>query len=189
MGRKNIKKKEIDKILLIMPLMIVTALAILFYIYPKQSVIITDYIRNMLGENLGWFYMILGLGVFITSIIFAFSKYGKIKLGDIEKPEYTNFQWGSMIFTSTMAADILYYSCSEWVLYAEGGLFRNIEEMELWGPTYALFHWGPIPWGFYIILGISFGFMIHVSGRTKQRFSESLRPLFGSKVDGGLAKG
>lgn len=27
----------------------------------------------------------------------AFSKYGKIKLGDIERPEYSNFKWGTMI--------------------------------------------------------------------------------------------
>lgn len=169
--------------------MIVTALGILFFLYPGESAVVTDYIRNMLGENLGWFYMLLGLGVFLTTMILAFSRYGAIRLGDTEKPQYTNFQWGAMIFTSTMAADILYYSCSEWILYAQGGVFQSVNEMELWGPTYALFHWGPIPWGFYLILGTAFGFMIRVSGRTKQKFSESLRPLFGDKVDGSLGKG
>ena len=143
----------------------------------------------MLGENLGWFYMLLGLGVFLATIILAFSRYGTIRLGKTKKPQYNNFEWGAMIFTSTMAADVLYYSCSEWIMYAEGGVFQSVEEMELMGPTYALFHWGAIPWGFYLILGVAFGFMIHVSGRTRQKFSESLRPLFGDKVDGALGKG
>lgn len=172
-----------------MPLTIVTALGVLFFLYPKQSTLVTDYIRNMLAENFGWFYMLLGLGVFLTTIVLAFSRYGKIRLGKTEKPQYTNFQWGAMIFTSTMAADILYYSCSEWALYAREGYFQNATEMELWGPTYSLFHWGPIPWGFYLILAVAFGFMIHVCGRTKQKFSESLRPLLGEKVDGSLGKG
>lgn len=189
MRKDNQKMKNIDVILLILPFVAVTTLGVLFFLFPKESVVITDYMRNILGEKLGWFYMLLGLGVFLTTLIVAFSKYGDIRLGNTDKPEYSNFQWGAMIFTSTMAADILYYSCSEWLMYAEGGVFNSVEELELWGPTYALFHWGPIPWGFYLILAIAFGFMIHVSGRSKQKFSESLRPLFGDKVDGKLGKG
>ena len=50
--------------------------------------------------------------------------------------------------------------------------------------TYPLFHWGPIPWSFYIILAVSFGFMIHVRRRSKQKYSEACRPLLGKRVDG-----
>ena len=47
----------------------------------------------------------LGVGVFLCSMYVAFSKYGRIVLGGNEsKVEYSNFQWGVMIFTSTMAA-------------------------------------------------------------------------------------
>lgn len=182
-------KKELDIVLMIVPLIIVAGLCVLFFLYPEQSILATDYIRNVLGENLGWFYMLLGLGVFLTTIIIAFSRYGKIRLGNSVKPQYTNFQWGAMIFTSTMAADILYYSCSEWALYAGEQHLNSAGQMELWSPTYSLFHWGPIPWGFYLILAVAFGFMIHVRGRTKQKFSESLRPLLGGRVDGVLGRG
>ena len=48
----------------------------------------------------------------------AFSRYGKIKLGNLEKPQYSSFQWGSMMFTAGLAADILFYSLCEWMLYA-----------------------------------------------------------------------
>lgn len=182
-------KKELDIVLMIVPLIIVAGLCVLFFLYPEQSILATDYIRNVLGENLGWFYMLLGLGVFLATIIIAFSRYGKIRLGNSDKPQYTNFQWGAMIFTSTMAADILYYSCSEWALYAGEQHLNSAGQMELWSPTYSLFHWGPIPWGFYLILAVAFGFMIHVRGRTKQKFSESLRPLLGGRVDGVLGRG
>ena len=51
---------------------------------------------------------LLGTGIFGCTIYMAFSQYGRIQLGQIEKPLYSSFQWGTMIFTSTMAADILF---------------------------------------------------------------------------------
>ena len=33
-----------------------------------------------------------------------------IRLGNLEKPQYSNFKWGSMMFTAGLAADILFYS-------------------------------------------------------------------------------
>ena len=41
---------------------------------------------------------------------------------------------------------------------------------------------------FYIILAVAFGFMLHVRGRNKQKFSEGCRPLLGNKVDGVVGK-
>lgn len=60
--------------------------------------------------------------------------------------------------------------------------------MQKWASTYPLFHWGPIAWGFYIVLAVAFGFMIHIRGRDKQKFSEACRPLLGSRVDGVLGR-
>ena len=114
----------------------------------------------------------------------AFSKYGAIKLGDLEKPQYSTFKWGTMIFTSTMAADILFYSLCEWALYGNNPHIVAMGGMQKWAPTYTLFHWGPIAWSFYIVLAVAFGFMIHVRGREKQKFSEACRPILGDKVDG-----
>ena len=54
----------------------------------------------------------------VSLILLAFSRFGSIKLGDVEKPQYTAFQWGSMMFTAGLAADILFYSLCEWMLYA-----------------------------------------------------------------------
>lgn len=109
---------------------------------------------------------------------------GRSKLGDLEKPQYSTFKWGTMIFTSTMAADILFYSLCEWALYGNNPHIVAMGGMQKWAPTYTLFHWGPIAWSFYIVLAVAFGFMIHVRGREKQKFSEACRPILGDKVDG-----
>ena len=83
-----------------------------------------------------------------------------------------------------MAADILYYSLCEWALYAADPHIEEMGGVQEWASVYPLFHWGPIPWSFYIILAIAFGFMLHVRGRRRQRFSEACRPILGSRVDG-----
>lgn len=137
---------------------------------------------------MGSYYLLIGLGVFFCSLYMAFSRFGNIRLGDLKKPEYTFFQWGSMMFTAGLAADILFYSCCEWILYANEPHIEEMGGIQEWASTYPLFHWGPIPWSFYLVLAVAFGFMLHVRKRTKQKFSESCRPLLGKRVDGWSGK-
>ena len=89
-----------------------------------------------------------------------------------------------ILFTAGLAADILFYSCCEWMLYAAEPHISEMGAMQDWAATFPLFHWGPIPWGFYVILSVAFGFMIHVRKRDKQKYSESCRALLGDRVDG-----
>ena len=141
-------------------------------------------IRGFLGDELGVYYLIIGLGVFFTSLYMAFSRYGKIVLGKKgEKPQYNFFTWGAMMFTSGLAADILFYSLCEWVLYAGEPHIEELGGVQDWASTIPLFHWGPIPWSFYAALAASFGFMLHVRGCSKQKYSEACRPILGALTD------
>ena len=184
MEKKEQLKKRIDWITTLVPFVGVTALGALFMLLPDGSKTVLEAIRKFIGDDCGIYYAILGVGVFWLSIWTAFSKYGKIKLGNIEKPQYGNFMWGAMIFTSALAADIMFYSLSEWAMYASDEHVKAMGSMQMWVPTFPLFHWGPIAWCFHIILAICFGFMIHVRQRDRQRFSEACRPLFKEKMDG-----
>jgi len=177
-------RKEIDWVCTLVPLVGVVVLCLFFMLVPGQSQIVLDAIRGFIGDEGGIYYAILGVGILFCSLYIAFSRYGKVKLGDCEKPEYSSFKWGTMIFTSTMAADILFYSLCEWALYAEESYIAELGSVQKWASTYPLFHWGPIAWSFYIILAVAFGFMLHVRKKDIQKFSEACRPLLGKKVDG-----
>lgn len=176
--------KNIDFSIVAIPVVIVVILFLLFMLAPMQSTAILNSVRGFLGNELGAYYLVIGLGIFMLTIIMAFSKYGRIKLGKSDKPEFSDFKWGAMVFTSTLAADILFYSMSEWAMYANETHVSDMGTIQDWASTYPLFHWGPIAWGIYIVLAVAFGFMIHIRGRKKQRFSEACRPLLGEKVDG-----
>ena len=189
MKKNTLIRNKIEWSTTIIPFVIVLVLMVVFMLLPEQSKAFVDTVRGFLGDTCGLYYAIFGVAVLITTLYIAFSKYGKIKLGNSEKPAFSNFKWGTMIFTSTMAADILFYSLCEWALYgAESHVTEMPGGMAMWAPTYTLFHWGPIAWCFYVILAIAFGFMMHVRRRDRQRFSEAVRPLLGEKADGAWGK-
>ena len=177
--------RQLDWNIILVPLAVILLLCGLFVAFPSASSLAIEAVRGFLGNQLGIFYIVIGLVTLFVSLYIAFSRYGNIRLGQDARPAHSNFRWGAMIFTSTMAADILFYSLCEWALYFnEPHLASMGGEVYEWAATYPLFHWGPIPWSFYIVLAAAFGFMLHVRGRTKQKFSEACRPLLGRRIDG-----
>ena len=123
--------------------------------------------------------------MFLISFYVAGSKYGNIVLGKPdEKPKYSFFAWGSMMFTAGLAADILFYSFSEWILYATDPHIAELGSIQDWASVYPIFHWSLIPWGFYLVLAVAFGFMLYVRKRERQKYSEACRPILGKHTDG-----
>ncbi|MEZ3435059.1 MAG: BCCT family transporter [Lachnospiraceae bacterium] len=182
---RETQKGKIDWMITLLPLFFVIVLSILFFIIPEQSNRVLSQIRFFFGDTFGTYYLVIGLGVFLLSIYIAGSKYGNIVLGaPNEKPKYSFFAWGSMMFTCGLAADILFYSFSEWVLYASDPHIAEMGSIQDWASVYPLFHWSFIPWGFYLVLAVAFGFMLHVRRRERQKYSEACRPLLGKHTDG-----
>ena len=186
---KKIRNSKIDWIITLVPLFFIVGLSILFFFLPQQSNAVLSQIRFVLGDSFGIYYLIIGLGIFLLSLFIACSKYGNIVLGKKdEKPKYSFFTWGSMMFTAGLAADILFYSFSEWILYASDPHIKELGSMQDWASVFPLFHWSLIPWGFYLVLAAAFGFMLHVRNRDRQRFSEACRPILGKHTDGLLGR-
>jgi len=191
MGKTQIttsEKSRIDWMITLVPFILIMGLATYLFIYPEQANDVISQVRFFFGDTLGSYYLIIGLGVLIISVFLSFSKYGDIVLGEPnEKPKYNFFTWGSMMFTCGLAADILFYSFAEWVMYATN---PHIAEMggsiTEWAGVFPLFHWSFIPWSFYLVLAVAFGFMLHCRKRDKQRYSEACLPVIGEKNAHGL---
>ena len=177
--------KNIDPFTTVLPFCVILLFCIAFLAAPEASSGTLAAIRGFLGDELGSYYLVIGLGFFLVSLYIAFSKYGNIRLGGKdEKPKYSGFTWGAMMFTSGLAADILFYSLCEWILYANEPYVAELGSVQDWASTIPLFHWGPIPWSFYATLAACFGFMLHVRGCHKQKYSEACRPVLGKHTDG-----
>lgn len=182
---QSAEHSKIDWMITLVPLAIVVALCIVFFFAPEQSNAVLSRIRFFFGDTFGTYYLVIGLGIFLLSLYIAGSKYGNIVLGEAnEKPKYSFFAWGSMMFTCGLAADILFYSFSEWVLYATDPHIAEMGSVQDWAGVYPLFHWSFIPWAFYLVLAVAFGFMLHVRKRSRQKYSEACRPILGRHTDG-----
>ncbi len=176
-------KGRIDWMITLVPFILIMVLAVCLFIFPEQANGVISQVRFFFGDTLGSYYLIIGLGALIISVFLAFSRYGTIVLGgQNEKPKYNFFTWGSMMFTCGLAADILFYSFAEWVMYATN---PHIAEMggsiTEWAGVFPLFHWSFIPWAFYLVLAVAFGFMLHCRKRDRQRYSEACLPVIGEK--------
>ena len=175
-------KNRIDWVITLIPFLCIVALCLTFFTDPAGSSAMVDGIRAFLGEEFGWYYLTLGLGIFLITLYMAFSRFGNIHLGE-GKAQYSLFNWGAMMFTAGIAADILFYSLCEWMIYANEPHVLAMGSIQDWSGVFALFHWGPIPWAFYMALAVAFGFMIHVRKRNRQKYSEACRPLLGNLTD------
>ncbi len=185
----EVNNRKIDWTTMLIPFAIVVALMVTFMVVPEDSKTVVDALRGFFGDTIGLYYPILAIGSVGCALYVAIKpKYGNIRFGNTDKPAFSDFKWGTMIFTSTMAADIMFYSLIEWALYGSEQHVMEIGGLQMWAPTYTLFHWGPLAWGFYVILAVCFGFMMHVRKRDRQRFSEACRLLLGDRVDGVLGK-
>ncbi len=185
---KQIKKKYfsgIDWGITLTPLFIIIVISSALMLVPEKAKGLIAVLRSFFVNDLGFFYILLGLGILGLAIWLAFSKYGSIQLGKREKPLYSNFKWGAMIFTSTMAADILYWSLIEWGYYYGASPFA-MENMTLaqrqdMASAYPLFHWGPIPWGFYILPAVAYAYMMFVKKEKSNPYQKHVGQSLGKK--------
>ena len=188
----NLKKtdhKQIDWMITLVPFALIMGLAVFLFIFPEQSNTVIGQVRFFFGDTMGLYYLVIGLAVLIISVWLSFSKYGDIVLGEPnEKPKYSFFAWGSMMFTCGLAADILFYSFAEWVMYATNPHIAELGSIADWAGVFPLFHWSFIPWAFYLVLAVAFAFMLHVRKRNRQRYSEACRPVIGRHADGVLGR-
>ena len=194
MAKIREKLKDLEISIMIVPFILIVVLSYFFFMYPKDTKDLFTLINPFFRDKLSMVYLFINLIVFIFSFYLAFSKYGNIKLGDKdENPRFSFFSYGAMMFCSGLSGSIIYYSFTEWIYYINEPFIQSFDNPHnLFITSYdmaqahSFFFWSN--YWLYLVLAVCFGFMMHVRKRSKQRFSEALRPLFKNKVDGVLGK-
>jgi Choline-glycine betaine transporter len=137
---------------------------------------------DLIASNIGGAYLIMGLLTLIFLLLLAFSKYGKIRLGnDHEKPEYGTFGWSSMLFCCGIGASLVLYGSTEWVDYYLRPPFDAIpgsKEAISWASSYGMFHWGITGWAIYCFPAVAIGYNYHVRGATSLKASTGCEAIF-----------
>src|SRR5690606_5999438 len=64
--------------------------------------------------NLGWFFVLSATGFVIFALYLAFSRFGRIPLGqDDEQPEFRTISWIAMMFSAGMGIGLMFFGISE----------------------------------------------------------------------------
>ena len=141
---------------------------------------------NGLIHNGGWAFMLAASGFVVFALWLAFSRYGKITLGEEgEQPEFRTVSWVAMMFSAGMGIGLMFYGVSEPL----AALRRRrrpaptpatpAERMETAMAT-TLFHWTLHPWAIYAVVGLAIAYSTFRRGR-RQTISAVFTPLIGEK--------
>src|SRR5690625_2622101 len=61
----------------------------------------------------GGYWQLLLLGNFLIGIYLAVTKYGNVRLGNQEKPQYSYYRWVAMILTTLLASGGVFWAAAE----------------------------------------------------------------------------
>jgi len=130
----------------------------------------------------GWFVMLTVSALLITSLILAFSRYGRIKLGhDNEEPEFSTMSWLTMMFAAGMGVGLLFYGAAEPISHYLfiSGQGRQHAQAAHDAKFITIFNWGLHAWAIYGVTALViayFGFRKNAP----QMISGPIRSTFGN---------
>ena len=129
-----------------------------------------DNILAGIGSNFGWLYIAAANIFVIAMALFAFSRFGKIRIGGPDaKPEFSDIAWYSMLISAGMGIGLMFWSVAEPVFHfnapspmfgAEPGTAEAAQSA--FAVTY--FHWGLHPWGIYALVSLGLAFFAYNRG-------------------------
>jgi BCCT family betaine/carnitine transporter len=115
---------KVDKKIFIPSMFVIAIICVILAAIPAARDPAT--INKMLGVltyKLTWLYLFFVFAIMVFLGWIAFSRYGRIKLGDT-KPQFSTLSWISMIFCASIGSSILYWGSVEWAYYYMSPPFR-----------------------------------------------------------------
>lgn len=139
--------------------------------------------------NLGWWYVLTIATCIIVVLYFAFSKYGKLKLGkESDVPEYSSFSWFAMLFSCGIGVGFIFWGVGEPMYY-----FRDVVPYspfpvgDIRGAAFAIqvsiLHWGVHGWITYAVVGLAICYYSYRKGRP-MTVANALYGVLGERVNG-----
>ena len=140
------------------------------------------------AKYFGLYWQILLLATFIVGLVLMFSRYGRVKLGLIDSPHYSNFRWVAMILTTLLASGGVFWAAGEPMSHFLDTPPQFVDgELTEWdkaiiGLSQSFMHWGFSAWA---ILGTTATIVLmyaHYHKGMPLKPRTILYPIFGDKL-------
>ncbi|PNZ60361.1 BCCT transporter [Staphylococcus casei] len=138
----------------------------------------------------GAFWQVLLLATFAVGLFLAFSKYGRVRLGNVSEPEMGYFRWAAIVITSGLGAGAIFWAAAEPMYYfmdVPPTMDSSIQDKSTAAIPAAMAQsftsWGFTAWAVY---GAVSGIIImyaHYNKGMKMRPRTLLYPVFGKKIE------
>lgn len=182
----------LDKSIFWPSILLVVTLTVLLVIFKDTAGPIMSGMMTNITSNLDWAFEFLTIGIFIILIWLIFGRYGKVILGKAgDKPEFSRFSWGGMLFCAGMGTSIMFWSIVEPLYYFTGPPFgiapesNQAAEISL---SYGLFHWGISAWALYALPAIVMAYSFYVRRDKSLKISAACRGALGKHADTWVGK-
>ncbi len=145
---------------------------------------------TMLGTTIshfGWFYLLAVFGFVLFAFYLAFSRFGRIKLGqEDDEPEFSRASWFAMLFSAGMGIGLVFWGVAEPVSHYQSpppGVAPLSPDAARAAIRYTFFHWGLHPWAVYSVMGLALAYFKFNRGKPGL-ISAVFEPLLGTRVHG-----
>lgn len=147
-------------------------------------------IMDGITVNIGWFFIVVANIVIIAALVFAFGKYGNVRIGGSDaKPEFSKFGWFAMLLSAGMGIGLLFWSIAEPITHLGkpspmfGDIGSQTAEAAQAAMATTFFHWGLHPWAIYAVVGLALAFFAYNEG-LPLTIRSIFYPIIGNKIYG-----
>ena len=79
---------------------------------------------DFIAGELGFLYLLGGLGAMVLLAWLAFGPYGQVLLGTAgDRPEFSDYSWAAMLFCAGVGAGLMFWAPVEWAYYYDAPPF------------------------------------------------------------------
>jgi choline/glycine/proline betaine transport protein len=169
---------------------ILVAFILLTLMFHKEATEFFNSALAVITSTTGWFLILAANMFIIAAIYFAFSKFGKIRIGGKDaKPEFSTLAWFAMLLSAGMGIGLMFWSVGEPMYHylSPSPMFTGIKggtpqaAQAAMGVTY--FHWGLHPWAIYSIVGLGLAFFAYNRG-LPLTVRSIFYPILGNRIYG-----
>ena len=178
------KHRELNKVFAI-SVAISLAVIVYGYLYIDTLADVSNVVMTWVSDKFGWLYVLSVFGFMAFLLWLAFSKYGRIKLGeDGDMPRYSNFNWFAMLFCGGTGIGLVFWSIAEplshYIAPPEGIVAGTKEAAEFSIRTVFL-HWGITQWACFAVVGLGIAYF-QFRRKKNAQISNLLAPLVGERM-------
>lgn len=163
-------RKETDGLVFGMGVLLTAAAIGAIALKPDAAAKALSETNTFLWQQLGWLYLWAMFLAVIFCLWLLIGPWGKIKLGGPDTdPEFTFFQFFSMLFSAGLSTGLVFYGPVEALFhYSSGPPFLSAEAGSAaiipGAVQYTFLHWGISPWAAYLTVGLTLAYYVHKRG-------------------------